>query len=507
MTKRLTPDDAIRLGRSHGLELLDGFQSPTQPVRWRDALGNAFRLSLNSLKRRLRQAIPASPVQARQAADAERQAAEYHAVVSIAARNGLTVTSPLQDYRQQTSLLTVTCGRCQPCTAQPMTAAKLKAGQVCHLLGREKQADARRLPFARVQATVRAHPEGLELLSVVGEYQNNVSPLRLRCVNGHDFTMTLSDLQRRRPCRGCPECGRTRGQATATAILEELLGVPAIKEYSPAFLLERWPADRDRLRLDAFFPGVTLAGRTIDVALEYQGRQHSDPAHHFHQRSRYGAKEAYARLQQGDRHKREACARRPDTALLTIDDREHRASLPQLRDDLIAALAAALPRLTGDVAYQERVARLSKNAELEQRLRERHLAGSDDARLRTELDWRGIDLLHYDPVSCRAQCRCRRHGTEWEAHANNLLDGVSVERKGTGCPDCKREAVGRHKRLKEATVIARAASRGWRPRWSPGTYLRQSQKLDWACLNPACNADRHTDFEHLMRSRCQCQRT
>lgn len=506
MSLKFTPHDAHAFATLHAISLTGVFIDPHAPCAWRCQEGHLFSISLHSLQRRVRQGVIPCPVCSQAEKDRSRQEQEFTDIVAAAGRTGLSVTSPVSAYLNQHSKLSVTCGSCDPCTAAPMSAAKIKGGQGCAIIGREKSAAARRLSFDAVQHVVADHPMGLTLLSGPDHYQNNLTPLLIGCLNGHNFEASVSDLQRRDRIRGCPDCAQNKGQAVATAILSALLGVEPLVEYSPAFLLRDWLTERGPLRLDAFFPEVKANGQTMSVAFEYQGAQHFDPEHHFHKKSCHGAGIAFRRLQEGDEHKVAACAAEPGVVLVVLAD-DGAETLTALCVEIADALEAVLPELYLDADYQERLKALADSDHLHLVLRDALISSSNIERLARQLDDREINLVSYDPVAGRASCKCRVCNHEWDARENNLLDGVSTDRTGTGCPRCNIVQRGRKKRLAEITVVERASKAGWIPLWLPGTYAGQTQKLDWACAKPGCTGQRHSDFDHLLRRTCRVCKT
>jgi hypothetical protein len=500
MTKEFTENDALRLANENGLQLAASFSSLRAPTEWICGQGHQFHLSANSLKRRIRDGTGACPSCNDAARANHRIATEFAKVVEGAKANGLTVLSTQKEYTNQNSPMRVTCDQCATCTARPILALKLARKKSCAVLGRQRQAKARRLTGEDVASLVALHPMGLTLISDPTAYINNRSPIQVRCVNGHVYDTTVSDLQRRDRLRGCPLCAERTGQSAMTAILAGLLGVPAEVEITPDFLQADWPQERGPLRLDAYYKDVPVGAARWNIAAEYHGAQHFDPEHHYHQQSCHGAEVAYRRLQQGDRHKVAACAAQPNVVLLVLVDREVGGSLQRLLTDVTAALEYALPTIADDHDYQTRKRSLMDPDVLDGHLRERAVAHSTVTRLRAQLESRGADLISFDPISRRAACRCRC-GTPWETKANNLLNGVSTDRRGTACPVCSPKARGRKRRLSEQSVIARAGHFGWLPLWLSGSYSGQTQKLDWGCATPSCLGRLHSDFDHLQRGR------
>jgi hypothetical protein len=501
MTAKFSAADANNFSVSQNIRLAGTFLSPTALTHWACSKGHSFQISLNSLKRRVASGVPACPECARIKLLEKRVLKEFGELQTAAAKNGLTISSLHSDYRNQHSLLSVTCERCTICTAKPMSAVKIKIGQACAVFGREKLSEIRRLSFETVQQAIANHPLGFTLLSESAEYKNNQSVLRLLCVNGHQVGMSYSDLQRRDRLRGCEQCAEHIGQSTSTAIVAALLAAQPIREYTPPFLLEGWRADRRSLRFDAFFQTDLLTGENCSVALEYHGPQHFDATHHFHKKSCHGAAVSFQRQMDGDQHKRTACAN-AGVALIEIDGRNPK-NMADLCSAIIESLELALPKLAENMLYQERKKRLSDPASLDQILRDESIRSDRVETLRNQLNERQIDLMSVDTLAKVTQCKCRICEHQWTAKIYNLLDGVSTQRRGTGCPKCKNRQKGKQRRLTEPAVIARARKFGWIPRWPAGSYAGQTHKLKWGCATKGCLGQLEADFQHLSRRKCK----
>jgi hypothetical protein len=501
MSAKLTVTDAKNYASTRNISLVGDYLSPNAPTHWVCSIGHSFKLSLNSLKRRVKSDVSTCPGCHRIELAEKRVSKEFAEAQNSAAKNGLIITSLPSDYQNQNSLLAVTCQRCAVCTAKPMSAEKIKLGQGCAVLGREKSSVGRRLSFKTIQQTIASHPLAFTLLSGPSDYQNNQSKLKFSCVNGHKFEMTFSDLQRRDRLRGCEQCGETAGQSISTAIVADLLCIEPLREFTPPFLNQGWQADRKSLRFDSFFHPVTICSGEYSLALEYHGPQHFDATHHFHKKSCRGAAVAFQRLIDGDQHKRNACAM-AGVVLLEIDGR-YSKTIAELCSSIINKLEQALPKLVEDTLYLERKNKLADSATLKKILHDDKIRSNRIEKLRDQLAKRQIDVISIDTVADRASCKCRICEHAWPAMINNLLEGVSTDRRGTGCPKCQKRHSGKQRRLSEETVIARARVAGWIPRWPAGSYAGQTQKLKWDCATIGCLGHRETDFQHLSRGKCK----
>ena len=496
MSRKLTQTILQTRLQSMGLDKLDDQTVPTRPMQLRClAAGHEFTLPFSSLLRRQREGKTACPICHSKHQDTLRQRTEFAAVKAAAQTLGLEVTSTEADYINQKSKLTIRCDRCETCTARPIAASKLKAGQGCRKLGLAKQAQKHRLDVTAVQAAVAAHPDQLTLISRADEYVNNRSALRLRCAAGHEFSSTLLNLTRKDRIRGCPKCGLPYGQALCSALLGQLLNATPSIEASPPALVAASPNPRYPLRFDAWFPEVVIAGIPTAVALEFHGSQHSDAEHYFHQRAKGGVKAAAQRLADSEAIKRELC-QREGIALVEIyqDKSEHYEPQAWLAD-IDRQLLAQFPTLALDHDYQARksIEPVQMAAALVKGIL---LTNTRLIRLKHELASREIELLSPDVSGTRANCRCTRCEHTWDAQINNL-------QQGTGCPSCAQLKRANKRRLTEAEVIARAKTLGWKPRWQAGHYQNNRAKLDWACQH--CGHQIQRDFDHLIQRKRRCQ--
>jgi hypothetical protein len=477
----------------------------TEVAHWQCVQGHKFSMRRASLGRRVRCSASPCPDCEELIRDTERRTREYEQVVAKAKESGLTVTDGLATYQDQKSKLRVRCSRCDSCLQPPVAADKLKQGQGCRQLGLIRRSATRRKSFADVQQIVASHPDGLTLLSGPDDYQNNRSPLSFRCIEGHEFPAPLDRIQRKSRPVGCPYCSTSLGQTVASAVATTLLAVTPRIESSPPFLIEDWDPSRKPLRFDAFFEGVAVGDERYCVALEYQGRQHRNPTHYYHQNAVRGPTEAFKLLRQGDAHKVAACSRQPNTALVLVHEPEEKMSLDLVFQDVVSAIEDSLPALTMDPGYQARLAEL-RTSRLDEVVKEFRIHTASFTRLCSVLNQKEIDVVTWDPLAKTAECQCRRDGNRWIAKIGNLLGGVNVDRKGTGCPVCKGRLTGKRKRLKEDEVIRRAADLDWLPLWTPGSYTGRKQILRWKCASLACDQTREMDLDHVLRGQCRCHR-
>lgn len=150
-------------------------------------------------------------------------------------------------------------------TIYERAAGKIARGQLA--CGCKRQAAASRRSLGLVAAADLAKQRGGELLS--SSYRNNSTLLHWKCMQGHPFFMSQSDV---RKGRWCPDCGGSRANAMCKAILDVLLAVQFKREQTPAFLARAskeaglvWP-----LRFDGWCEAEK-------IAFEHQGPQHEAP--------------------------------------------------------------------------------------------------------------------------------------------------------------------------------------------------------------------------------------
>ena len=432
-------------------------------------------------------------------ADQLRKACQHAAVVSAARRKGFRIVEGPEHYQTQRSRFTLrpVDGFKPPCCGgkcrdrKRKTADKIKSGQVCRYFARIRSGEKRRSPWSEVRRIINSHPAGLRVLSKKVEYRGQDAPLRIKCLRaGHKFTQSYAQLRRRdKRMSTCPNCGRGWGEALALAIVQYLLDVKLLLEYTPHFL-KPLKGSKSSLRFDGFTK-KRIAGRMLSIAVEHQGEQHYNPDHNFHQRSK-NPRESYLRLKKADQHKKSVCVR--DRRLIVIRDLRRISSLSRAVNSVVSKVRAAIPEYS--------VKRLAKRAaalkaddcrELYNRWGMFSRSYVLYRRLSRQAKRKNMTLIAFDPRRRLIKTRCNvnpQHTSKWRP-----LNG-----KVSGCRDCHIEAVAGHNRLDEAPVKTRAREAGWSALWKRGSYQNQRQLLPWQCMG--CERTVNDSFEHVCVRPC-----
>ncbi len=124
-------------------------------------------------------------------------------------------------------------------------------------------------------------------------YVNNSTPLRWKCDSGHKWSASFHSIKDNG--YWCP-CCKQKSESVAREIMEEIMGCSFNKAH-PSWL--------KRLELDGY-------NEDLEMAFEYQGKQHYEHVDHFH---RNGS--TLEKQQKRDRAKARRCKRR-NIALIVI---------------------------------------------------------------------------------------------------------------------------------------------------------------------------------------------
>lgn len=106
-----------------------------------------------------------------------------------------------------------------------------------------------------------------QLLGSLIEYDNAHSKLKVKCVNEHNFDITLSNLNLK---KWCPLCNTKLGEYISIKIMEYLFDKKFIK-VRPDWLKNN---EGNKLELDGF-------NEELKLAIEYNGVQHYKQIHYF----------------------------------------------------------------------------------------------------------------------------------------------------------------------------------------------------------------------------------
>ena len=450
-----------------------------------------------------------SPDDALQTRNTLRRQQEYSAIVAMQATMGVRITSPVNDYNNQSSRLHRECDRCTTCQYPLVIAAKAKAGQVCPLLGKVKAAAGRVLPWSHLAERIQRHPSGVDLVGGEESYVNSKSKVTVQCRQaGHLIRRAASDFSDGGRFQICSACaGYHLGETTAIAITRYLLKVDApcseIREQTPVFLRAAATRGLGRLRFDGFF---TPAQTTLNyaIAIEHQGTQHEEENSHFHglQATR-NSDEAHALLLERDAYKRLVCPEH-NVRLIEIQDLvAHTSTLIAAAEVVATRLETEVPEVLQLPGYAGRRGDLAEHNNV---LALIAAAGADLSaviRLQQQLVEEGssVEIVDFDPVSGFFTLRCSRHPAEdpRPAHARNALGSRQFGRQGTRCRYCQAEKIGDAKRLSFPAVAARADALGATPLFDAEKYISSAQYLPWRWQ--ACGHHFEDSLSHLQEGR------
>lgn len=135
-----------------------------------------------------------------------------------------------------------------------------------------------------------AEQKGGKCVSDPSEYITAQSNLSVICKIGHQFTITKNNL---RNGKWCPYCSKGISEYIAISAIEHLMGYPFPK-IRPDWLR----GDSSKLELDGY-------NSELEIAIEYNGKQHYEYCDHFH---RNPAK--FQRRLRYDKIKRNVCKKR-----------------------------------------------------------------------------------------------------------------------------------------------------------------------------------------------------
>ena len=116
------------------------------------------------------------------------------------------------------------------------------------------------------------------------EYANNKTPLKWRCMKGHEWLACLHNVKNKKSW--CPECASGTSEREVRRILEKrIFPGSRFRKCRPKFLTT---AKGGRLELDGYCEG-------LGIAFEYQGEQHYSPKSYFHRGRRCSFENLIAR--------------------------------------------------------------------------------------------------------------------------------------------------------------------------------------------------------------------
>jgi len=123
-----------------------------------------------------------------------------------------------------------------------------------------------RIPFKKIQD--EANKRGGTCLSSPDKYLNNKTKLEFKCACGNIFESYWNNIQQG---RWCPNCASSREERICRAIFEQFFSIKFISHW-PEWLKNE---NGKRLELDGY-------NKDLQIAFEYQGRQHYEQIDKFH---------------------------------------------------------------------------------------------------------------------------------------------------------------------------------------------------------------------------------
>lgn len=236
-------------------------------------------------------------------------------------------------------------------------------------------------------------------------YKNCCTKLLWRCIDGHEFWMTLKDVNRDRKDvnsgRWCPKCHSNMGEEIVRAYFEKMFEV-LFPNTKPKWL--------NGLELDGY-------NEDLGIAFEHQGPQHYKQNNHFHK-----TKEDFINTQKRDDLKRNLC-------------KKHGVMLFEIPDVLNIIDLNELPKLLDDALRSKNIIPKMSPYKIKIEATDIILNNSKIKELQTIAKERGGKLLStvYLGTLTHLEFECSE-GHTWSATPGKIKG--TKNRKGTWCPFC-----------------------------------------------------------------------
>lgn len=325
--------------------------------------------------------------------------------------------------------------RCEVGHEWKATPGSVKGGSWCpYCAGRRLYSPGRTQAELRLEELRKiAIDRGGTLLS--NTYSNNLSPLRWKCAEGHEWEGAGGTIK---AGHWCPQCSGSLGEELCRSLLEKLTG-------------EAWPRAKPRWLVSPRGGRMEMDGycTKLQVGFEYHGRQHYDRTY-FHPSA------AGLELRQADdAHKRQLCEAH-GIQLIEVP-----YSVPS--DDLPAFLVANLSMVL------EVEVHLPADLSIHAMGYDRGLLGG----LQEMATLQGGRLLSstYLGVMRKHLWECA-NGHSWEAIPASI-------KKGSWCPTCSRQRVAELQRGTLEECIAFAQTKGGQ--CLAQEYVSSDAKMLWKC--------------------------
>jgi hypothetical protein len=340
-----------------------------------------------------------------------------------------------------------------------------------------------------VCAMTRIAPD-LEFLDIAGPYVNNKSKVKLRCyASNHVFVRSIDSILNKKiiscvTCRG-KNFGETLSLLIAYFILDSKQPLYSAREITPPWLEKKNTNGLGRLRYDGYF-GEFFSTLGFAIAVEHQGPQHFDPNNSFHKKKKNPAL-AFELLQRSDQFKRDISPKF-NVRLVEVSDLSQSQSIAECVNRVIDALFKKIPEIYTIQGAVERKEKLQSNQFfIHELLQHFGISSSAISKLKAQLkeEKSSVYVVLEVPTMKAVTLACREHPEQpnWTARLTNLIGSTVTDRKGTRCPMCKSEKIGKLKRLNKVQITAHAAKVGFIPAFDADTYLNNHQPLFWACID------------------------
>lgn len=348
----------------------------------------------------------------------------------VEAKDGKIISG---DYQNIRSPFTFECSKKHRWTVKAQT---ILTGSWCRKCWDENGAGKHlKLSDGLEQAQKIAIARGGECIST--DYVTNISPLKWRCANGHEWDAGLSDVRRG---TWCPTCGTGVRERLCRHWIESITG-KSFPKIRPAWLVN---TRGNRMELDGYC-------EELKIGFEHHGEQHYQQLAHFQRRD-----ESLEQRKSDDQTKTRLCNEH-GISLLEIPFSIHEDELPGW---IYKNLIKLLPNT-----------KLNKDA-INTRLN--YVSSNELSDLKKFAQNKGGDCLSsiYLGATKNHQFKCHL-GHEWKATPANI-------KSGSWCPTCKPTLIGSSIRKHSVETMQNLAATKGGQYVSP-TFTSVNNKYLWRC--------------------------
>lgn len=261
-----------------------------------------------------------------------------------------------------------------------------------------------RIPFEKIQE--EAKKRGGICLSSSDKYENNKSKLNFECACGNKFVSYWNNIQQG---RWCPNCTSSREERTCRAIFEQFFSTKFIS-YWPEWLKN----DEGKiLELDGY-------NKDLQIAFEYQGRQHYQLIDKFHA----GAESLKKRIRD-DEIKKSICEKKGIRLfnIKYIEQKNLDKTVKYIFNEIVQQCKKYKIQYDINLKYQDiDIYEIYRTPLDLYKLKELVELAASKGGMILNKEYKGV-LHKYD-------WKCLVCGNEWEAKAND------VKNTNTWCPKC-----------------------------------------------------------------------